>query len=89
MKYKILMHYPDGIDEEPDEVYATEEDAVEAALDAIGCYSVGCEVLHLSNPGDYPLIDDSDEIEFEIIEIDEAVSEQNAKSGRKRRGGNS
>jgi hypothetical protein len=33
-------------------------------------YDVGGEVLHMSNPGDYPLNEDDDEVDFEVIEVD-------------------
>lgn len=32
-------------------------------------YKTGVEVLHLSNPGDYP--EEYDELGFEVIEIDD------------------
>lgn len=32
-------------------------------------YKTGVEVLHLSNPGDYP--EEYDELSFEVIEIDD------------------
>ena len=34
MKYKVVMHYPDGTDEEEDELYDSEEQAEEAAATA-------------------------------------------------------
>lgn len=41
-------------DEEFDEVFDSEEEADDAALQALGEMDTGAEVLHLSNPGDYP-----------------------------------
>lgn len=70
MKYKVLFHYPDGVDEEDDEVYDTEAEAEEAGCYGCSCYSAGAEILNMSNPGDYPL-DDAGECDFEIIEVDE------------------
>lgn len=69
-KYKIIMHYSNGISEEEDDIFDTEEYAEEYALYLISCGKVGAEILNLSNPGDYPL-DDYDEPDFEIVEIDD------------------
>ena len=69
MKYKVLMHYPDGTEEEEDELYDSEEAAEEAGCYGCSCYSTGAEILSMSNPGDYPL--DDEECDFEIIEVDE------------------
>lgn len=33
-------------------------------------FVAGGEVLHLSNPGDYPLSGDDDRADFEVIEVD-------------------
>lgn len=63
------MHYPDGTDEEEDELYDSEEQAEEAGCYGCSCYSQGAEILNMSNPGDYPL--DDGECDFEIIEVDE------------------
>lgn len=63
-KYKVLF-----LGEMEDEVFDTEEDAQEYASHLSGCTKLGAEILHMSNPGDYPE-DDSDP-EYEIIEIDE------------------
>ena len=69
-KYKIIMQYSDGISEEQDEIFDTEEDAEEFALYLVGCTRTGAETLNLSNPGDYPL-DDYENPDFEIIEVDD------------------
>ncbi|GKZ02941.1 hypothetical protein [Paraclostridium bifermentans] len=69
-KYKIVMQYPDGTNEEQDEVFDTEEYAEEYALYLVSCSVEGAEISNLSNPGDYPL-DDYEEPNFEIIEIDD------------------
>lgn len=63
------MHYPDGTSEEEDEIFETEAEAEAYGADQCNNYSVGGEVLHMSNPGDYPLNDD--EADFEVIEVDE------------------
>ena len=64
-KYKILF---DG--EEEDEVFDAYEEANEYALYLVSCYHTGCEILEMSNPGDYPY-DPDDEPEYEIIETDD------------------
>lgn len=69
MAYKVVMQYPDGAEEEDDEVFETEAEADEHGLYMVSCYSQGGEILHMSNPGDYPLSDE--EADFEVIEIDE------------------
>lgn len=69
-KYKILMQYSDGTNEEQDEVFDTEEDAEEYANYLVSCNEEGAEILNLSNPGDYPL-DDYEAPAFEIVEIDD------------------
>lgn len=65
--YKVVMHYPDGTSEDDDEEFETESEATEHGLYLCSCYTVGGEVLHLSNPGDYPLKDE--QADFEVIEI--------------------
>jgi len=68
-KYKLVMHYPDGTSEEEDGLFNTEAEAEEHGGYLCGCYHVGGETLHLSNPGDY-LLDEDAEVDFEVIEID-------------------
>lgn len=74
-QYKIIMTFPDGevIDsreEDDDEgVFDTIEEAEEYFLEWMNNYRVGGEVLHLSNPGDYPLEVVEQEPEYEIHEI--------------------
>ena len=70
MKYKVVMHYPDGTEEEEDELYDSEEQAEEAGCYSCSCYREGGENLNLSNPGDYPL-DEDDDCDFEVIEVDD------------------
>lgn len=69
-KYKIIMVFCDGTEEEQDEVFDTEYEAVDYAGYLCGCYYEGAEILNMSNPGDYPL-DDDDEVDYRIIEIDD------------------
>ncbi len=69
MKFKVMMNYPDGTSEMEDEVFDTYEEAEEHGLYMCSCFSEGAEVLNLSNPGDYPLENES--ADYEIIEIDD------------------
>ena len=69
-KYKVIMHYSNGISEEEEDIFDTEDDAEEYALYLISCGKEGAEILNLSNPGDYDL-DDFDEPDFEIVEFDD------------------
>ena len=66
--FKIVMSYSDGTTEEQEEIFETESEAREYGLYLCSCYATGGEVLHLSNPGDYPL-DDNDEADFEVVEL--------------------
>lgn len=67
--FKVVMQYTDGTSEEEDELFETEADAQAYGLEQCNNYIVGGEVLHLSNPGDYPLNDD--EVDFEVVEVEE------------------
>ncbi len=62
-KYKVIFNY-----DELDEIFATYEEAEEAALYELSCWHAGAEVLELSNPGDYPY-DPDDAPDYEIIEV--------------------
>lgn len=70
MKYRIKLSFEDGSTEEPEEVFDSEEDAREFGEQWVGDYLHGAEVLHMSNPGDYPLDEDED-VGIEVIEVDE------------------
>jgi hypothetical protein len=67
--YKVVMNFPDGTTDEEDEVFDTEAEARAYGLNQYNNYMTGAEVLHLSNPGDYPLIED-DRVDFDLIEVD-------------------
>lgn len=70
LKYKYNILTPDGNDFESDDVFDTEEEAIEDALYSISCCKEGAEILHMSNPGDYDY-DEDDDYDYEIIEIDD------------------
>lgn len=67
--YKVVMVLPDGTKEQDDEVFETEAEAVAHGEEQCSNYMAGAEVLHMSNPGDYPLSED-DDVDFEVIEVD-------------------
>ena len=67
--FKVKLLYSDGDVEELDGVFDTEAEAEEYALESISEYNLGCEILNMSNPGDYPL-DEEVDVDFEVIEID-------------------
>lgn len=67
--FKVVMSYPDGTTEEDDEIFNTEAEANEYGLYLCSCYESGGEILHKSNPGDYPF-DDGGQPDFEVIEVD-------------------
>lgn len=69
MSFKVVMKYSDGEREELDEVFETEGEAEEFGLEQVSNFSVGGEILHLSNPGDYPLPSESVEADYEVFEI--------------------
>jgi hypothetical protein len=68
--YKLVMRYPDGTTEEDDEVFETNEEARAHGLEQCSSYRVGGEVLHMSNPGDYPLSEHDDDVDFDVIRVD-------------------
>lgn len=75
-KFKVKMLGDDGdfyLEEggsyDP-QLFDTEEEAEEAALEACSNCRLGMEILNMSNPGDYPYEDDMD-IDYEIIEVDD------------------
>lgn len=80
-KYKYVLTFPNGeildsLEEYGDDgfqgTFNSYDDAVEAALYAVGCTKQGAEILHMSNPGDYEYDEETyEDPEYEIIEIDE------------------
>ena len=70
-KFKVIMHYPSGEEEELDDVFTSEDAASDYGLYMCSCYHTGGEILNMSNPGDYPLEDDEDDVDFEVIEVDD------------------
>lgn len=68
MGYKVVF---EDWDEDDDEVFETEAEAEAYALVQISNYHTGAEVLHMSNPGDYPPDDEDDDPEYEIVEVED------------------
>ena len=69
-KYKIIMVYSDGTEEEEDDLFDDQASAEEYAQYLCSCYHQGGEILNMSNPGDYPL-DEDDDVDYEIVEVED------------------
>jgi len=72
----VKLIFPDGEEiMEEDEFFETYEEAENMGLYYVGCCAEGAETLNMSNPGDYPLDDDYEDminqIDIEVIEVDE------------------
>ena len=67
--FKVVLKFSDGDEVEDDERFETEEDAEEYGLVMLSNYNTGAEVLHMSNPGDYPLRGDDADPEVEVVEV--------------------
>lgn len=68
-KFKLLMKYPDGTEEEEDELFDSEEEAMEYGDYMISCAEEGAETQFMSNPGDYPM-EDYIAPDYEVIETE-------------------
>ena len=66
--YRLIVKYPDGTVEEDDNVFNTEGDAREYGDYMASSFREGAEILYMSNPGDYPLVEDEG-LDYEIIEM--------------------
>ena len=60
--------------EPEEELFETEKEARDYGLYLESCASLGADILHMSNPGDYPftgdeLYGDDDEDMFEVVEV--------------------
>ncbi|WP_228509310.1 hypothetical protein [Herbiconiux sp. VKM Ac-1786] len=65
------MTYSDGDREELDEIFETESEAEEYGLEQVSNFDTGGEVLHLSNPGDYPAPDEGVKADYEVFEVED------------------
>ena len=70
-KYRVDFIDSDGNVEEGDELFDTEEAAEDHGAYMRSCYREGAEILHMSNPGDYPEFDEDDTPDFEVVEVDD------------------
>ena len=68
MAYKLILIDEDGYEDEQDEIFETEEEAEDYALYLEGCAQEGAEILHMSNPGDYP-DEEAEEFSYRIEEV--------------------
>jgi hypothetical protein len=66
-EYRVTMHYNDGTTEELEEVFSSMADAEEYGDYMVSCCHEGAEILHMSNPGDYP-DDNAGDVYYEIEE---------------------
>ena len=75
MSYKVIATFPDGevIDSEEMDgvlgVFDDKEDANDWIDNFLNDYETGGEVLHLSNPGDYPMEIVGQEPDFKIVKV--------------------
>ena len=67
MAYKVVMTYPNGESDEMDEEFETYEEAERYGQERCSDYSLGGEILNMSNPGDYPLEDE--DADYDVIEV--------------------
>jgi hypothetical protein len=67
--FKAVLKFADGEEVEDDERFETEEEAEEYGLVMLSSYNTGAEVLHMSNPGDYPLDDDDADPDIVVVEV--------------------
>ena len=71
-KYKPILRYSDGtVLDDDDELFDTEEEALDYGGYLVSCTHLGAEICHWSNPGDNPPDDPDDDPEIEIIEVDD------------------
>lgn len=71
MAFKVEMQYSDGSSELDDDVFETEGEAEDHGVYLLSCHKLGSEILHESNPGDYPDPADIDEPNFRVVEVDD------------------
>ncbi|WP_297665343.1 hypothetical protein [uncultured Streptococcus sp.] len=72
-KYKLLAYFEDGEIVEEDNFgnyFDTEDDARYAISEFENNMSVGAEVLHLSDPFEYPDEEAEQAVSYEIVEVD-------------------
>lgn len=69
-KYKVTLSLPDGTTEEVDELFDSWEEADAGAAQWSSDYFVGNEIMHMSNPGDYPLAENT-MLDWDIEEVDD------------------
>ncbi|MFC7500562.1 hypothetical protein ACOACQ_19135 [Nocardioides sp. CPCC 206347] len=67
--FKAVLKFADGEEVEDDERFETEEEAEEYGLVMLSNYDTGAEVLHMSNPGDYPLDDADTDPDIVVVEV--------------------
>lgn len=58
-----------------DDIYATYDEAEEAALEMVSNFNTGNEILYAENPGDWEEENDDNTGEYEIVEVDQYGNE--------------
>ena len=64
-RWQVKMIYPDGETDIDDEVFDDYDEADEHGMYLCSCYTLGGEIMNMSNPGDYPL--DNRKARYKII----------------------
>ncbi|MCM1500608.1 MAG: hypothetical protein NC124_19270 [Clostridium sp.] len=67
--FLILLRATNRKEDGDDGIFDTEQEAEDYFYEWMSNYNTGGEVLHLSNPGDYPLEMVEQEPDYEIVEI--------------------
>lgn len=67
MAYGVMLHYSDGTSQLDDEIFETEKEANDHGYYVSSCHTLGSEILHESNPGDYPFTENG--LDFTVVEV--------------------
>ena len=78
--FKAVLKFSDGEEVEDDERFETEEEAEEYGLVMLSNHNTGAEVLHMSNPGDYPLDAEDEDPEIEAVEVSTLVAHEKTRA---------
>ena len=68
--FKVVINFSDGEVLDFDEEFETEAEAQSYGYEQLSNMDLGAEILHMSNPGDYPLPDNDGEPEVVVTEVD-------------------
>lgn len=65
--FKPYLLFENGEEEDLEEEFDNEQDAVDYGFQSVSDYHYGMEILHMSNPGDYP--EENEDVRVLIREI--------------------